>query len=110
PALNRLGWLAESGAAGQVDLGRAIEYYTRAAALGDVDGMFNLAVMYLEGHGIPTDSDVGLVWLNRAAKLNHADAVYVLATIYDEGLIVPQDLTRAADLYLLSAELGGGEA
>nr|WP_254368175.1 hypothetical protein [Paracoccus sp. Z118] len=61
-ALNMLGMLAETGAAGPSDAGAAMAYYTASAERGDCWGQFNLA-RHLLADGKFAEA---LAWLDRA--------------------------------------------
>lgn len=82
PATNRLGELLRQSVGDQQLLAKARALFLRAAEQGNVDAMYNFAVMQNQGVGGPSDSMAALKWFNRAAELNHEQAAEVL-----EGLL-----------------------
>ena len=51
------------------DIQQAIEWWQRAAALGNADAMFNLGVCFAKGVGVAQDKQQAIEWLQRAAGL-----------------------------------------
>lgn len=66
-----------------------------------------LAVMYLEGRGVPRDPEQSVYWFRRSADQGDEGAQIELGSIYDRGEIVPQDYAQAAYWYLKVAVLDG---
>ncbi len=89
---------------------KAAEWYKLAAARGDREAMFALAMFKMTGRGGPADRPEAARLLAEAAKLGHVVAVYDLALLYLEGQIVPQDFVRAAELMRRAADAGNPEA
>src|SRR5262249_4197800 len=46
----------------------------RAAAQGDLEGQFNLALMYENGTGVPQDPHAAMSWYRAAADQGHTEA------------------------------------
>ena len=57
----------------------AFEYYTKAAALGNMNAHHNLSVMYREGKGVEKDMKKAVYHMEQAAIGGHADARFNLA-------------------------------
>ena len=89
---------------------KAAEWYKLAAARGDREAMFALAMFRMTGRGGPTDRAEAARLLAEAAKLGHVVAAYDLALLYLEGQLVPQDFTRAAELMRMAADAGNPQA
>eukprot|EP00984_Skeletonema_dohrnii_P023553 scaffold12646_cov146-Skeletonema_dohrnii-CCMP3373.AAC.1 len=86
------------------DYERAIEYWTKAADLGDVEAHFDLAFMYWKGKGVEKDEKRGLYHLVEAAIAGHPDARYNLAL--KEGR--SERFDRAVKHFIIAANLGHG--
>ncbi|MGC1280202.1 MAG: tetratricopeptide repeat protein, partial [Xanthobacteraceae bacterium] len=104
PAMTLLGELYANGLGVARDDKKAADWYKLAAARGDRNGMFALAMFALEGRAGPRDRDLGAKWLAAAAKLGHPQAAYDLALLYIEGQLFPQDFKRAAELLRQAAD------
>ena len=70
-----------------------------AAAQGDRNAMFALAMFDLEGRAGARNPDEAARLLAAAAKLGHAAAAYDLGLLYLQGQQFPQDFARAAELF-----------
>ncbi|MGE0563775.1 MAG: hypothetical protein AB7O50_04605 [Pseudolabrys sp.] len=81
-----------------------------AALAGDPGATFEVAVRYLEGRGVTTNSEEGLRWLERAAAKGLAPAQFRLASMLEKGNGVKKDFARARKLYTAAAEQGNGKA
>ena len=104
---------AEDGGGTKKDIGKAMQWYQRAAALGDVAAMFKLGMIHLSGLlEQPKNMQDGVHWLERASE--HADAenphaVHELALLCetsDNPEILPRDETRALQLFTQAGKLG----
>ena len=79
----------------------AVEYWTRAAALGDVEAHYRLWAMYYVGEGVEKDENRGLHHLTEAAIGGHPEARYNLGRIEYNN-----DSDRAAKHFIIAANLG----
>jgi TPR repeat protein len=59
----------------------AVNYYRAAADEGHASAMFNLGMMYHNGHGVVRDAVQAESWLSRAASEGDAQAALVLAEL-----------------------------
>ena len=84
----------------------AVEYWTRAAALGDVEAHYRLSMMYDEGKGVEKDEIKELHHLTEAAIGGHPDARHNLGLMEETNGRVD----RAAKHYIIAAKLGVGES
>lgn len=77
----------EVGAGTKKDSSRAVQFYRKAAALGDNAAMFKLGMILLNGSlNQAKNSREGVTWLKRAASQADADmphALHELAVIYE---------------------------
>lgn len=76
----------------------------READAGSAEAAFQLAALYAQGHGVPQDLAVAVLWLKRAAEAGHVDAAYNLAVAFYLGQGVSADLETAVLWYQRSAQ------
>lgn len=88
----------------------AFEWFRRAAALGSVEGMYQLASLYAFGLGVPPgepDPDVRAAqFYFEAARRGHAGAQHSLGLFYLTGKGVQQDRAEAAKWFRRAADQG----
>ena len=87
----------------------ALDYYEKAADLGDVIGRQRLAVAYILGEGRPVDLKKGFDY---AVKLGGEDPVGLFSggVDYERGITGPKDMDMAIAAYSAAAKAGSGEA
>jgi len=56
----------------------ALEWYRRAADLGNATAQFNLGYMYQSAIGVPLDKDLAEIWYRKAANQGDYDAIKAL--------------------------------
>ena len=96
------GMLAKNAySAGNFD--QAIQFYTTAAELGDVNAMYELGTMYYKGTGIDKNYETAREWFSKAAEAGNGNAMYYIGNMYYYGQGVPEDRSRAT-LYWQRAE------
>ena len=67
-----LGDFNKAGAfGGVVNMSKAIEWYTKAAQLGDDDAMYNLGEIYEKGNGVSRNIGKAKEWYKKAAALEN---------------------------------------
>ena len=86
----------------QGEYAKALEYWTKAAELGDVDAHFCLGNVYYQGVGVEKDEEKALPHLEKAAIGGHPDARGLLA-IHETNNGRPD---RAAKHFIIAAHLG----
>lgn len=112
---------AEDGGGTSKDYPRAVQWYKRAAALGETAAMFKIGMISLKGLlGQPRHLGEAFIWLKRAAERADKDnphALYELAVLYDSSHSTPEirqkvipDDKYALQLYRQAAELGSKNA
>ncbi|KAL8998963.1 MAG: hypothetical protein Q9169_002069 [Polycauliona sp. 2 TL-2023] len=103
----------EEGGGTKRDAVKAMQWYQRAATLGDTPAMYKMGVIQLKGLlGQPKSASAALSWLQRAAKQadkENPHALHELALLYEspnsiEGL--RQDDEHAKQLFMEAANLG----
>ncbi len=73
---------------------------------GNVQGMRDLAELYLSGRGVRRDPEEAVRWIRRAADLSDAVAQNELGFLYSAGLGVERDQAEAVRWFRLSADQG----
>lgn len=71
--------------------------------------LFDLAMRYIYGNGVPEDNEMAADLLTRAYERGHVEAAYNLGICYHYGHGVGVNLKKAYHLYLTSAEAGYGK-
>lgn len=84
-AMNLLGVVHDQGLGVPRDLQQSLQWFYRAAMLGDDRAELVLGVAFVRGHGVDSDAQIGRFWLTRAASGNDGavarDARRVMATL-----------------------------
>lgn len=89
----------------------AVDYYYKASQLNHPDGQYKLALMYLDGEGIPTNITKGLELLQKAADNGSPGAMDAFAVIYGYGKYgVQSDEKKFAEWSRKGAEAGDAQA
>ena len=84
------------------DYGTALEYFTKAAEMGDADAHYSLSIMYHEGHVVENDKEKEVYHLEEAAIAGHPNARYNLGC--NEGN--NGRFERAKKHFIIAANLG----
>ncbi|KAK0913892.1 hypothetical protein LTR91_011990 [Friedmanniomyces endolithicus] len=106
----------EEGGGTRKDYAKAVQWYRRAAALGDIPAMYKLGIILLKGLlGQPRSVSESVTWLKRAAERADKDnphALHELGTLYESSNTNPDvrakllaDDAYARELYLQAAAL-----
>lgn len=88
------------------DYTKAMEWYQKAASLGDARAMNMIGFMYFNGEGVEQDYSKAMEWNQKAADLRYAKAISNMAYLYRNGLGVEQDYSKAIEWYEKAAALG----
>ena len=106
-ALSEMGKQVKWGRRGsEGDYEKAFEYWTKAAALGDMDAHYNLSVMYREGGEVEKNEEKEVYHLEEAAIGGHPEARRNLGAY--EGNRGRYE--RAYKHYIIAAKQGYDEA
>lgn len=71
--------------------------------------LFELAMRHIYGDGVPEDNELALKLLTQAYDMGHVEATYNLAICCHYGYGTDEDLAKAYELYLESANGGYGK-
>ena len=103
----------DDGGGTRKDPPKAIQWYRRAATLGDTPAMYKLGMILLKGLlGQPRDPREAIVWLKRAAERADSEnphALHELALLYEsagQDDVILRDEAYAFQLFKQAAELG----
>ena len=88
------------------DYGKALEYFNKAAELGDAEAHACLANLYSEGDGVEKDDEKAVYHMEQGAIGGHHHARYLLACYEDEN----GNFERAAKHLIINANLGCNES
>ncbi len=81
---------------------KAAALYRKDAELGVIAAQVNLAIMYLDGQGVPQDPRQAAMWFLKAAEQGNAEAQYNLGLLYREGKGVAQSLVEADKWFMIA--------
>ncbi|WP_224702360.1 tetratricopeptide repeat protein [Devosia aquimaris] len=70
-----------------------------AADAGSLNAMYNLALDYAEGDGVPQDTGMAIALYEQASARGDAWSSYNLGVLYDEGSLVLRDAAKAKQYY-----------
>ena len=77
------------------DYATAVKEWRPLAEDGDPGSQFNLALLYLDGHGVPQSYAEAVNWFRRAAEQDYAAAQHNLGAMYGTGQGVKRDYIQA---------------
>ena len=105
-ALNKLGTIAEL----QNNYSLALDYYSKAASLGDTDALVHIGQMYESGSGLKQDYPKALEYFTKSANLGNSYALYKIGSFYENGSGIKQDYIKAMQYYQKAASLSDAHA
>ncbi len=109
-AQNKLAVMYAKGEGVSKDAVRAVEWFRKAAAQGDVKAQFNLGWAYAKGEGVSKDAVKAVEWFQKAAAQGLAWAQNDLAVMYAKGEGVSKDAVRAVEWFRKAAAQGDVKA
>ena len=92
------------------DLKAAREWFEKAAAQNEPQGLYNLGIMYFRGEGAPKDDKTAFGFFLRAAIEGDTDAKLNLVGAYTTGLGVAKDEKKMLELIEDAARSGNAKA
>jgi TPR repeat protein len=92
------------------DDGEAAKWFAKAAAQGDANAQYNLAMLYHQGLGVRQDDAEAVKWLRLGAAQGFARSQHSLGACFANGEGVPHDLTEAVKWFRLAAAQGDAQA
>ncbi len=97
-AMAQLGYIYGAGKGVKENRKQSFLWYRKAAEAGDVNGMFNLALIY-SADGELRDEQKAVSWYRKAAEAGEPHAMFKLAFMYEWGRGVERDYTQAIAWY-----------
>lgn len=85
-----------------IQLDKAVDYYTKAAEGGDVEGMNNLGHSYFTGKGVSQSPEKTVQWFQRGAEKGHSQSLQNLGLCYGKGSGISTNFCEAARCFLAS--------
>lgn len=99
------------GEGSEIDYEKAFSFYTKAAEMGYVQSMFNLAVFYEAGWHVEKSEADAVRWLRKAAEQGHTYSEEKLGNyLYYGAAGVPSDKDAAVRYWLSAAQKGNKRA
>ena len=103
----------EDGGGTKRDPPRAVQWYKRAATLGNVPAMYKMGIILLKGLlGQPRNPREALIWLKRAAECadeENPHALHELALLYENAKnndFIMRDEAYSKELFIRAADFG----
>ncbi|MGN1150831.1 MAG: tetratricopeptide repeat protein [Lachnospiraceae bacterium] len=109
-AMKNIGVFYENGVGVEPDYGKAMEWYEKAADLGNLYAMRRIGNMYYNGNGVEQDYAKAMEWYEKVADLGDTNAMADIGNMYYNGNGVEQDYARAMEWYEKAADLGNSTA
>jgi TPR repeat protein len=85
---------------------KAVEWFLKAAKLGNANAQNMLGACYQEGRGVAQDAKKSFEWYEKAAKLGNSNAQNTLGSCYQQGRGVAQDAKKSFEWYEKAAKQG----
>ena len=89
---------------GKKDYASAVEYYTKAAEIGNLASMNSLGVCYGFAKGVEKDPEKSLMWYTKAAEGGYGNAMLNLGMMYQNGWGIDTNLDLAKEWYEKATE------
>lgn len=104
PAFIALGGLFSDVSTDDYNPTLAFEYYSRAAAQGNVDGLYNRGLMLSQGVGCRGDAELARECFEKGAKQKDMRCLCSLGICYEYGIGCDIDYVRAVECYSQAAD------
>lgn len=90
------------------DYAGALKEWQPLADGGSPDAQYNVALLYLDGRGVPQNYEQAAKWFERAANQGQVQAQHNLGAMYGKGEGVKKDYVQAYKWLSLCAAKGNG--
>ena len=108
--INELGLKYLNGVGVPVNYAAAMNYFKKAAHIGNSDAMVNIGKLYQEGLGVVQNNYEALGWYKAAANKGNIEAMYLTARLYNSSNDIPQNKELAIQFYEKAANSGYEDA
>lgn len=102
----QVGWMYMTGDGVEKNVSLGMEWTKKSAGQGYALAESNLAGYFLNGIGVPADSNEAIRLYQSAAEHGDDYSAYALGLIYENGELIGKDYKKAYEYYLLGAERG----
>lgn len=103
-ACNRVGFAYAYGKDTRKDLAKALEWYRKAADLGNAEGQYQVGCMYEYGEGVSQNAVEAEKWFLKASEKEYSPACFALGLLYHSGADgVAKDYAKAMQWFLKDA-------
>ena len=109
-ALALIGQLYIEGAGVNRDAKQAMDWFRRAADLGNAESAYIYGAALLQGLNVPKDRHRARDYLEKAAALNNGSALHLLGEMALENEGKPSDFSRALDYFKRADAAGNADA
>ena len=90
----------------EIDWKSAVEYYHKAALLGNSNGLFNYANCLHWGHGVKRDYKMAYWLFDKLTQRGNTDAWFYIGLYHEKGLVVEKSIDNAEYYYKKGAASG----
>ena len=106
-----LGNMYEDGDGAPLDINTAVGLYRRSAEQDCPQGMYDLALLHLDGHGVETDEARAFKLIEKAVEIGgDPEHMFMLSVLYLHGRGVEQDSEKALSLLRAASREGSVDA
>eukprot|EP00935_MAST-01C_sp_MAST-1C-sp1_P001411 g1411.t1 len=105
-----LGVMFSEGRAVERNQKKAVQWFRKAAELGDPLAQINLGACYIHGDGVAQSNETAVEWYTRAVEQGSEQAESALGWMYAQGRGVPRDWETAIELLKQAADKGSQQA
>lgn len=99
-----IGLMYRGGIGVSKDFEKALAWFNKAAADGELGALANIGDMYANGEGVPRNYRKAADNYRLASEKGHPAAQYRLGRLYVDGKGVPRNYARAVELFEIAAE------
>lgn len=108
--VNELGLKYLNGVGVPVNYVAAMNYFKKAAHMGNLDAMINIGKLYQEGLGVVQNNYEALGWYKAAANKGNVEAMYLTAKLYNSSNDISKNKELAIQFYEKAASFGYEDA
>ena len=91
-------------------LQESFRMFKKSSDKGNIQATFRCGIMLINGEGIPSDVELGSMYLKIAADEGHPKACEQYANLLRNGIIISADPNKATEYYLKAISKNNSEA
>jgi len=92
------------------NISQKVKYAKEAAAKGNAQAQFDLALMYAKGEGVSKSERLAFNWFHKAARNNHVEAKFYMGLSFAQGRGVKKQEQLARYWFKLAVKSGHRQA